>query len=92
MAKGDWKGAVDTLQLAGISVLQTQYLMPLNQTRKAVTSAQKLLSSGKYYEANLVLKGAEEGIVIDSEMIGAGQYARRHCRRLLLLCGKLRLR
>lgn len=73
MAKGDWKGAVDTLQLAGISVLQTQYLMPLNQTRKAVASAQKLLSSGKYYEANLALKGAEEGIVIDSEMIGAGQ-------------------
>lgn len=73
MAKGDWKGAVDTLQLAGISVLQTQYLMPLNQTRKAVASAQKLLSTGKFYEANLVLKGAEEGIVIDSEMVGAGQ-------------------
>ena len=73
MAKGDWKGAVDTLQLAGISVLQTQYLMPLNQTRKAVASAQKLLTSGKYYEANLVLKGAEDGIVIDSEMVGAGQ-------------------
>lgn len=73
MAKGDWKGAVDTLQLAGISVLQTQYLMPLNQTRKAVASAQKLLSTGKFYEANLVLKGAEESIVIDSEMVGAGQ-------------------
>ncbi|QLY71908.1 YfdX family protein [Citrobacter freundii] len=73
MAKGDWKGAVDTLQLAGISVVQTQYLMPLNQTRKAVTSAEKLLTAGKYYEANLVLKGAEEGIVIDSEMLGAGQ-------------------
>ena len=73
MAKGDWKGAVDTLQLAGISVLQTQYLMPLNQTRKAVASAQKLLSTGKFYEANLALKGAEEGIVIDSEMVGAGQ-------------------
>jgi hypothetical protein len=73
MAKGDWKGAVDTLQLAGISVVQTQYLMPLNQTRKAVVSAEKLLTAGKYYEANLVLKGAEEGIVIDSEMLGAGQ-------------------
>ncbi|QBX82983.1 YfdX family protein [Citrobacter tructae] len=73
MAKGDWKGAVDTLQLAGISVAQTQYLMPLNQTRKAVASAEKLLSSGKYYEANLALKGAEEGIVIDSEVLGAGQ-------------------
>ncbi|EOV5295408.1 hypothetical protein ACOA1K_002895, partial [Klebsiella quasipneumoniae] len=26
----------------------------------------------KYYEANLVLKGAEEGIVVDSEMLVAG--------------------
>lgn len=92
MAKGDWKGAVDTLQLAGISVLQTQYLMPLNQTRKAVASAQKLLSTGKFYEANLVLKGAEEGIVIDSEMVGAGQYGNRHYRKLLLSCEKLKLR
>jgi hypothetical protein len=28
--------------------------MPLNQTRKAVAQAQKLLKAGKYYEANLV--------------------------------------
>ena len=30
------------------------------------------VKSGKYYEANLVLKGAEEGIVVDSEMLVAG--------------------
>lgn len=71
MAKGDQKGAVDTLRLAGIGVMQTQYLMPLNSTRKAVADAQKLLASGKYYEANLVLKGAEDSIVVDTEMLVA---------------------
>jgi hypothetical protein len=72
LAKGDQKGAIDTLRLAGIGVIENQYLMPLNQTRKAVAQAQKLLKAGKYYEANLVLKGAEEGIVVDSEMLVAG--------------------
>ncbi|MGK3262560.1 YfdX family protein, partial [Klebsiella quasipneumoniae] len=72
LAKGDQKGAIDTLRLAGIGVIENQYLMPLNQTRKAVAQAQDLLKAGKYYEANLVLKGAEEGIVVDSEMLVAG--------------------
>lgn len=71
MAKGDQKGAVETLRLAGIGVMQTQYLMPLNQTRKAVAQAKKLLAAGKYYEANLVLKGAEDNIVVDSETLVA---------------------
>ncbi|MGU7495572.1 YfdX family protein [Klebsiella pneumoniae] len=72
LAKGDQKGAIDTLRLAGIGVIENQYLMPLNQTRKAVAQAQELLKAGKYYESNLVLKGAEEGIVVDSEMLVAG--------------------
>ncbi|HEY3592087.1 MAG TPA: YfdX family protein [Buttiauxella sp.] len=71
MAKGDQKGAMDTLRLAGIGVMENQYLMPLNHTRKAIAQAQKLLETGKYYEANLVLKGAEDGIVVDSEMFAA---------------------
>lgn len=69
VAKGDPKGAIDTLRLAGMSVLQNQYLMPLKQTREAVSEASKLLDSGKYYEANLVLKGAEDGIIVDSELL-----------------------
>lgn len=71
MANGDQNGAVDTLRLAGIGVMQTQYLMPLNQTRKAVADAQKLLDSGKYYEANLVMKGIEDSIVVDTETLVA---------------------
>lgn len=72
LAKGDKKGAVETLRLAGIDVIENQYLMPLKKTQKAVTQAQKLLASGKYYEANMVLKGAEDAIVLDSEMLVAG--------------------
>ncbi|WP_142916317.1 YfdX family protein, partial [Klebsiella pneumoniae] len=40
--------------------------------RRSVYAYQELLKAGKYYEANLVLKGAEEGIVVDSEMLVAG--------------------
>jgi len=36
---------------------------------QAVSEASKLLDSGKYYEENLVLKGAEDGIIVDSELL-----------------------
>ena len=61
--KGDHKGAMEEL---GVGVTETQYLMPLKQTQQAVKKAQQLLKEGKYYEANLALKGAEEGIITDS--------------------------
>ena len=58
MAKGDKKGA-----------MEEQYLMPLKQTRNALADAQKLLDKKQYYEANLALKGAEDGIIVDSEAL-----------------------
>lgn len=64
--KGDHKGAMEELRLAGVGVTETQYLMPLKQTQQAVKKAQQFLKEGKYYEANLALKGAEEGIITDS--------------------------
>lgn len=70
--KGDHKGAMEELRLAGVGVTETQYLMPLKQTQQAVKKAQQLLKEGKYYEANLALKGAEEGIITDSvSLVGA---------------------
>ncbi|KID01909.2 YfdX family protein [Hafnia alvei] len=70
--KGDHKGAMEELRLAGVGVTETQYLMPLKQTQRAVKKAQQLLKEGKYYEANLALKGAEEGIITDSvSLVGA---------------------
>lgn len=67
MAKGDKKGAMEELRLAGVGVMENQYLMPLKQTRNALADAQKLLDKKQYYEANLALKGAEDGIIVDSK-------------------------
>ncbi|EFN7694550.1 hypothetical protein EGX66_26620, partial [Escherichia coli] len=64
--KGDKKGAIEKLQLAGINISETQWLMPLKQTQQKVRSAQILMAEGKYYEANLALKGAEDGIIMDT--------------------------
>lgn len=66
MEKGDKKGALEELRLAGVGVVENVYLMPLEKTRNTVTEAQKLMAEHKYYEANLALKGAEDGIVMDS--------------------------
>ena len=64
--KGDKKGAIEKLQLAGINISETQWLMPLKQTQQKVRSAQSLMAEGKYYEANLALKGAEDGTIMDT--------------------------
>lgn len=67
--KGDKKGAIEVLHLAGIDVSETQLLMPVKQTMGKVDKAQHMLNEGKYYEANLVLKGAEEGLITDTEVM-----------------------
>ncbi|OVZ87012.1 YfdX family protein [Yersinia alsatica] len=69
MAKGDKKGALEELRLIGVGVMENQYLMPLKQTRNALAEAQKLLDKKQYYEANLALKGAEDGIIVESEAL-----------------------
>ncbi len=71
LEKGDKKGAIEDLRLAGISVMENICLMPLKQTRNAVAEAQKLMGEHKYYEANLALKGAEDGVIMDSTALFA---------------------
>jgi hypothetical protein len=41
-------------------------MMPLDVTVKHVNTATALVKEGKYYEANLALKAAEDGIVVDA--------------------------
>ena len=43
--------------------------MPLKQTIAKVEKASEMLDDGKYYEANLALKGAEDGMITDTETI-----------------------
>lgn len=62
LEKGDQKAAVDKLKLAGIDVNFTMAVVPLAQTTADVDQAASLIGQGKYYEANAVLKKAEDGI------------------------------
>ena len=69
LSNGDKKGAIETLRLAGIDIAETQLLMPLKQTIAKVEKASEMLDDGKYYEANLALKGAEDGMITDTKTI-----------------------
>ncbi|EBB6289093.1 YfdX family protein [Salmonella enterica] len=67
--KGDRKGAIEVLKLAGITVSESQVLMPLKATRNDIRKAINLFNEGKYYQSNLMLLSAEEGIILDTEVI-----------------------
>ena len=64
--KGRSKEAIEELRLAEIDVTYTCVLMPLQATTKCVAEATRLAEEHKYYEANLALKVAEDGLIIDS--------------------------
>jgi hypothetical protein len=63
---GQGKEAVEELRLASIDVRCTRALMSLTTTTNCVAEAVKLVGQQKYYEANVVLKTAEDGVVMDS--------------------------
>jgi hypothetical protein len=66
LKKGENKEAVEVLREAGIFLNVTAVLLPLEATKTAVDKAAKLISEDRYYDANLVLKSVEDGVV-DSE-------------------------
>ncbi|ECH2744100.1 YfdX family protein, partial [Salmonella enterica subsp. enterica serovar Schwarzengrund] len=69
MKEGDKKGTIEALKLAGVSMIENQELIPLQQTRKDVTTALSLMNEGKYYQAGLILKSAQDGIIVDSQSV-----------------------
>ena len=66
LMKGDHAKAIEELKLGDIEVSFTRVMMPLDITVKHVNTAAQLAKDGKFYEANLALKAAEEGIVTDT--------------------------
>lgn len=71
LKSGRSKQAIEELQLGEIDVVFTRVMLPLESTKKRVADAEKLADDHKYYEANLALKAAEEGIVINTvDLIG----------------------
>lgn len=65
LQKGDRKGAIDRLKLAGVEVDFTMAVVPLAKTTQEVDNAAKLIADGKYYEANAALKQVEDGVRFD---------------------------
>ncbi len=76
LKSGNSKEALQELRLAEVDVVFTSVLMPLESTKKRVADAEKLTSEHKYYEANLALKAAEDGLVIDAvDLLGSPAHA-----------------
>ena len=65
LAHGDQKGALEKLKLAHVDVNFTMAVLPLNKTITDVDQAATLIGQGKYYEANAVLKTAQDGMRFD---------------------------
>ncbi|GJE19218.1 YfdX family protein [Methylobacterium marchantiae] len=74
LEKGDRKGAVDQLKLAGVDMSFVLAVVPLNQTATDVDQAANLIGQGKYYEGNALLKRVEDGVRFDVvDMVGTPQ-------------------
>jgi len=69
LKKGDRAKALEVLRAANIGVSVSRMLMPLKTTMKHVDKALALVKDHKYYEANLALKGAEDGLIVDSVLL-----------------------
>jgi len=58
--------AIEELKLADVDVGYSRLLMPLRQTRQHVAEAARLIAAQKYFDANLALKDAEDGMSVDT--------------------------
>jgi hypothetical protein len=66
LKSGRAKEAIEELRLGEINVTYTRVLMPLTATKKCLADAMQFATEHKYYEANLALKAAEDGVILDS--------------------------
>lgn len=65
LQKGDKTGALEKLKLAHVDVNFTMAVLPLDKTTADVDQAATLIGQGKYYEANALLKTAEDRMRFD---------------------------
>ncbi len=63
---GNGQKAAEQLKLAEIDVNFTRLMLPVKAMSEHLKVAKSLLGEKKYYEANLALKAAEDGLVMDT--------------------------
>jgi hypothetical protein len=69
LRKGESAKAIESLRQADIAVSVSRVLMPVKSTLSHVDQAVSLMKDHKYYEANLALKGATDGLIVDTVML-----------------------
>ncbi len=69
LKKQETSKAVEVLREADIGLSISRVLMPVKATSTHVDKAIELIGEQKYYEANLALKAAEDGLIIDSVLL-----------------------
>ncbi len=57
---------IEELRLADVDVGYSRLLMPLRQTWQHLAEAARLIAAQKYFDANLALKDAEDGMSVDT--------------------------
>ncbi|MCC6870167.1 MAG: YfdX family protein [Burkholderiales bacterium] len=80
LQEGKVSEAMQEFKLAEVDINFSRVLMPLDATRRQVALASDLMKGQKYYEANMALKAAEDGLQFDSVTLieapkGAGNAA-----------------
>ena len=72
LKSGRSKEALEELRLGEVDVVFARLMLPLESTKKRVADAEKLANDHKWYEANLALKAAEGGLIIESvDLLGS---------------------
>ncbi|MCB1906322.1 MAG: YfdX family protein [Rhodocyclaceae bacterium] len=61
--------AIEQFRLAEEDIGYTQLLMPLKETRAHVDEAAGMIRDKNYFDANLALKAAEDGLTVDTTML-----------------------
>jgi len=64
--KGEPEKGIEELRLGEIEINFSRVLMPMGATKKRLAEAMGLAKEHKYYESNLALKAAEDGLELDS--------------------------
>lgn len=72
LAKGDRKGAIETLKLADVDVDYIVAVVPLDQTIKDVHQAATLINDGKFYEASQMLRHVQDSARYDMLDVTSG--------------------
>jgi len=66
IGKGDHKKAVETLKLADINVMTSAALIPVNSAIANLKNAERFITQGKFYDANLSLKAVEDSVLVQA--------------------------